>query len=52
MPFESLEPEQDLVAEVTAKAGQALIKAVSIFDKLERYEAIDAIKKSVLSELF
>jgi len=49
MPFESLEPEVDLVQEVTERAGKALVEAVSIVDKLERYEAIESIQKQVLS---
>ena len=50
MPFEALEPSQTLFDEVSEKAGQELIKAVSIFDKLERYEAIEAIQNKILSD--
>jgi polyribonucleotide nucleotidyltransferase len=48
--YEVLEPDAKTVAEVKAIVGDRLVKAVSIFEKIERYEAIDAIKAEVVSQ--
>lgn len=43
MDFDDFAIDQDLKKEVYAYAYDRMIKAVSLFDKLERYHAIDAI---------
>ena len=48
MGFEFAEPSEELIKEVKDASETKLIAAVSIFDKLERYEAIDKIKSAVL----
>ena len=48
--YEVLEPDAKTIAEVKQIVGDRLVKAVSIFEKIERYEAIDAIKAEVVSQ--
>ena len=48
--YEVLEPDATTIAEVKQIVGDRLVKAVSIFEKIERYEAIDAIKAEVVSQ--
>jgi len=48
MAFEVSKPEESLVAEVEALAATKLVQAVSIFDKIERYETLANIKSEVL----
>ena len=48
--YEVLEPDAKTIAEVKQIVGNRLVKAVSIFEKIERYEAIDAIKAEVVSQ--
>jgi polyribonucleotide nucleotidyltransferase len=48
--YDVLEPDAKTVAEVKKIVGNRLVKAVSIFEKIERYEAIDAIKAEVVSQ--
>lgn len=48
MSFEVTKPDDQLIAEIETMAKDRLIKAVSIFDKLERYEAIDNISNEVV----
>lgn len=48
MSFDVEEPSEDLIKEVKEAAETKLIAAVSIFDKLERYEKIDKIKSEVI----
>jgi polyribonucleotide nucleotidyltransferase len=50
MLFEVTKPDDALVREVEQLAKDRLIKAVSIFDKLERYEAIDNISIEVVEQ--
>jgi len=49
MSFDVEEPSDALIKEVKEAAETKLIAAVSIFDKLERYETIDNIKSEVLA---
>ena len=46
--YDVLEPDDKTVSEVKAIVGDRLVKAVSIFEKIERYEAIDKIKDEVV----
>jgi polyribonucleotide nucleotidyltransferase len=48
--YDVLEPDDKTVSEVKEIVGDRLVKAVSIFEKIERYEAIDAIKAEVVSQ--
>lgn len=48
--YDALEPDDKTVSEVNEIIGDRLVKAVSIFEKIERYEAIDAIKAEVLTQ--
>jgi polyribonucleotide nucleotidyltransferase len=48
--YDVLEPDAKTVSEVKELVGDRLVKAVSIFEKIERYEAIDAIKEEVVSQ--
>lgn len=48
--YDALEPDDKTVSEVNEMIGDRLVKAVSIFEKIERYEAIDAIKAEVLTQ--
>ncbi len=51
MSFTKLEIDADLKNAVYEKYEAKLIKAVSIFDKLERYQAIDALKEEAVEVL-
>ena len=44
------QPEPAIVADVTARAKERLVKAISIFDKLERQDAIQAIEDEILED--
>lgn len=48
--IELYQVDQEIEKDVLLKAEQRLIKAISIFDKLERQNAIDDIQKEVLNE--
>lgn len=40
-------PNPEIVADIKARIGERLVKAISIFDKLERQDAVDALKKEI-----
>lgn len=40
-------PDPEIVADIKARIGERLVKAISIFDKLERQDAVDALKKEI-----
>jgi polyribonucleotide nucleotidyltransferase len=42
--------DPQIMADVTARAKDRLVKAISIFDKLERQDAISAIKDDILDD--
>ncbi|NLV28576.1 MAG: polyribonucleotide nucleotidyltransferase, partial [Erysipelotrichaceae bacterium] len=44
------QPEPAIVADVTARTKERLVKAISIFDKLERQDAIQAIEDEILED--
>lgn len=48
MDFDDFAVDEDVRKEVNAYAKDRLIQAVSIFDKLERYHAIDAISEEAI----
>ncbi len=50
MPYEVFEIEKQVEKDVHDFAYDRLIKAVSIFDKLERYHAIDQIKEETVEK--
>ena len=43
-------PDPKIVADIEDRIGQRLVKAISIFDKLERQDAVDALKKEIISD--
>ena len=43
-------PDPKIVADIEGRIGQRLVKAISIFDKLERQDAVDALKKEIISD--
>ena len=50
MDFENFAIDPELKKEVHAYVADRLIKAVSIFDKLERYNTIDALSKETIEK--
>ncbi len=50
MAYKTLEISDDLKAEISALAAKRLDEAMRIKDKLEKYEAIDAIKSEIVEQ--
>lgn len=50
MAYKTLEISDDLKAEISALAAKRLDEAMRIKDKLEKYEAIDAIKSEIIEQ--
>jgi polyribonucleotide nucleotidyltransferase len=48
-PYDVLQPSEALINEVSLLAEEKLIQAVSIVEKIERYETIDKIKDEVVT---
>ena len=44
------QPDPEVVKDITDRAEQRLKKAISIFDKLERQDAIDAIENEIIDD--
>ena len=43
-------PDPKIVADIEGRIGERLVKAISIFDKLERQDAVDALKKEITDD--
>lgn len=43
-------PDSAIKADIESRIGEKMKKAISIFDKLERQDAIDALKKEILDD--
>lgn len=43
-------PDPTIKADIESRIGEKMKKAISIFDKLERQDAIDALKKEILED--
>ncbi|MCR5348211.1 MAG: polyribonucleotide nucleotidyltransferase [Bacilli bacterium] len=43
-------PDPKVKADIESRIGARLVKAISIFDKLERQDAVDALKKEILDD--
>ena len=43
-------PDPAIKAEIEGRIGEKLVKAISIFDKLTRQDAVDALKKEILDD--
>jgi polyribonucleotide nucleotidyltransferase len=43
-------PDPAIKADIEGRIGERMVKAISIFDKLERQDAIDALKKEILDD--
>jgi len=43
-------PDPAIKADIEGRIGQRLVKAISIFDKLQRQDAVDALKKEILDD--
>ena len=43
-------PNPEIVADINSRIGEKMVKAISIFDKLERQDAIDALENEILED--
>ena len=43
-------PNPEIVSDIQDRIGEKMVKAISIFDKLERQDAIDALEKEILED--
>ena len=43
-------PDPKVQADIESRIGARLVKAISIFDKLERQDAVDALKKEIIDD--
>ena len=43
-------PDESIVKDINARIGERMVKAISIFDKLERQDAIDALENEILDD--
>ena len=43
-------PDPKVQADIESRIGERLVKAISIFDKLERQDAVDALKKEIIDD--
>lgn len=43
-------PDPKVVEDIESRIGARLVKAISIFDKLERQDAVDALKKEIIDD--
>ena len=43
-------PDPKIVEDINSRIGERLVKAISIFDKLERQHAVDALKKEIIDD--
>ena len=43
-------PDENIVKDIYGRIGEKMVKAISIFDKLERQDAIDALKDEILDD--
>jgi polyribonucleotide nucleotidyltransferase len=43
-------PDPAIKADIEKRIGERLVKAISIFDKLQRQDAVDALKKEILDD--
>ncbi len=43
-------PDETIVNDIYSRIGEKMVKAISIFDKLERQDAIDALKNEILDD--
>lgn len=43
-------PDPAIKADIDSRIGERMVKAISIFDKLERQDAIDALKKEIIDD--
>jgi polyribonucleotide nucleotidyltransferase len=43
-------PDPAIQKDIEGRIGERLVKAISIFDKLERQDAVDALKKEILDD--
>lgn len=43
-------PDPEIKKDIYDRIGEKMVKAISIFDKLERQDAIDALKKEILDD--
>lgn len=43
-------PNPDIVKDIDSRIGEKMVKAISIFDKLERQDAIDALENEILED--
>ncbi len=43
-------PDQEIVKDINSRIGEKMVKAISIFDKLERQDAIDALENEILED--
>jgi len=43
-------PDKAIVDDIYSRIGEKMVKAISIFDKLERQDAIDALKNEILED--
>ena len=44
------EPDPAIKKDIESRIGERLVKAISIFDKLQRQDAVDALKKEILDD--
>ncbi len=43
-------PDPKVQSDIESRIGERLVKAISIFDKLERQDAVDALKKEIIDD--
>ena len=43
-------PDESIVKDINSRIGERMVKAISIFDKLERQDAIDALENEILDD--
>lgn len=43
-------PNPEIVSDIQGRIGEKMVKAISIFDKLERQDAIDALENEILED--
>ena len=43
-------PDPEIVKDINSRIGEKMVKAISIFDKLERQDAIDALENEILED--
>ena len=43
-------PDETIVNDIYSRIGEKMVKAISIFDKLERQDAIDSLKNEILDD--